>query len=223
MRFIPGLPPAGMRIGAVRGYARDSPGLVTAVISIIGYGLVGAAFAGVLPLFPALSDSTVILFGDAIAVINSMALTALLLGYYFVRTGQLHRHRIAMLTAFALITVFLVVYLWKVGGGFEKRIVIESSAPLGAYADTVELVYLAMLAVHIVLSVVAVPVVLYAVILAGTHDMTELPDTAHPRVGRIAVAAWSLSLALGIVTYVLLNHVYTWDRLGESAMLIAPL
>lgn len=211
-----------MGIAAIREYARSSPGRVTAIISVIGYGLVGAAFAGVLPLFPALSDSMVILFGDLIAVINSLALTALVLGYYFVRHGELRRHRAAMVTAFTLITVFLVVYLWKVGGGFEKHIVVDASDPLGAYAGVVEVVYLAMLAVHIILSVVAVPVVLYAIVLGATHDMTELPRTSHPRVGRIAVAAWSLSLSLGIVTYLLLNHVYGWVRPGEAAMMVLP-
>jgi putative membrane protein len=29
-------------------------------------------------------------------------------------------------------------------------------------------------------------------------------------VGRIAAGAWSLSLFLGVVTYFLLNHVYSW-------------
>lgn len=210
-------------MAGIQATVRDAPGLVTAVVSVIGYALVGAAFAGVLPLFPALSDSMVILFGDLIAVINTLALTALVAGYYFVRNGAIRRHRAAMVTAFSLIVVFLVVYLWKVGGGFEKSIVIEASDPLGAYATTIETLYLAMLAVHIVLSVVAVPVVLYAIVLGVTHDISELPQTNHPRVGRVAVAAWSLSLSLGIVTYLLLNHVYGWERLGETAMVVVPL
>ncbi|MFB6103845.1 MAG: DUF420 domain-containing protein [Halobacteriaceae archaeon] len=205
----------------LRDYARTHPGRVTAVVSVIGYALVSAAFAGVIPLFPALADQTVILFGDLIAVINTIALSALLLGYYFVRKNRLHRHRAAMMTAFTLIVVFLVLYLWKVGGGFEKSIVITASDPLGAYADTIELIYFVMLAIHIVLSVVAVPVVLYAIILAATHDMAELSETIHPRVGRIAVLAWSLSLSLGILTYLLLNHVYGWEKLGEATMTIA--
>ena len=70
------------------------------------------------------------------------------------------------------------------------------------------LVYLAMLAIHIFLSVVSVPVVLYAAILGLTHTPSELRETNHARVGRIAAVAWSVSLALGIVTYLLLNHVY---------------
>jgi putative membrane protein len=116
-----------------------------------------------------------------------------------------------MLTAFGLILVFLVLYLWKVGGGFEKAIVIESTHFLGAYAGIVRPAYLLMLAIHILLSAAAVPVVLYAVLLGLTHTPSELEDTRHALVGRITVVVWSLSLALGIVTYWLLNHVYAWE------------
>jgi putative membrane protein len=71
-----------------------------------------------------------------------------------------------------------------------------------------------MLAIHIILSVVSVPVVLYAIVLGLTHSPAELKETHHARVGRIAVSAWSLSLFLGIVTYVMLNHVYGWEVLA---------
>lgn len=69
-------------------------------------------------------------------------------------------------------------------------------------------VHWGMLAVHILLSILAVPVVLHAVVLGLTHSIADLPRTIHPRVGKIAVAAWVVSLALGIITYVLLNQVY---------------
>ncbi|WP_336034448.1 DUF420 domain-containing protein [Halobacterium yunchengense] len=199
-----------MATADVTGYARAHPRRVTTVLSVVGYALVVGAFEGLLPIFPALSRETVLLFSDAIAVVNSVALTVLLAGAYFIRRGDVRRHRAAMLTAFALICVFLVLYLWKVGGGFEKSIVIEEGQFLAAYAGTVELAYLAMLAVHILLSVVAVPVVLHAVVLGLTHDPSELADTSHPTVGRVAVAAWSTSLFLGVVTYWMLNHVYSW-------------
>jgi len=81
-------------------------------------------------------------------------------------------------------------------------------------------VYLAMLAIHIFLSVVSVPVVLYAAILGLTHTPSELRETNHARVGRIAAVAWSVSLALGIVTYLLLNHVYGWEVREAAALLM---
>lgn len=191
-------------------YARANPRRVTVVLSVVGYALVAAAFSGVVPLFPPLSDETVLLFSDAIAVVNTLALTSLLAGAAFIKRGDVRRHRAAMLTAFALICVFLVLYLWKVGGGFEKSIVIEEGQFLAQYAGIVEPLYLLMLAIHIFLSVVAVPVVLYAITLGLTHTPKELRKTSHAKYGRIAVTAWSLSLFLGVVTYWMLNHVYSW-------------
>ena len=199
-----------MATASERGPVKSHPLLTTAVLSVVGYVLVLGTFAGVVDIFPAIGNETVLLFSDAIAVINSLALAALLAGFYFIRRGDVRRHRAAMLTAFALIMVFLVIYLWKVGGGFEKQIVINEGQFLAAYAGIIRPAYLVMLAIHILLSAIAVPVVIYPVVLGLTHTPTELTETAHARVGRIAVASWSLSLFLGVVTYFLLNHVYSW-------------
>lgn len=193
-----------MAVADIQSRARESPRSVTAVLSVIGYVLVVGAFAGVLP-FPEISREAVILLGDAIAVVNFFALGAILAGVYFIRNDAVRKHRAAMLTAFALIMLFLVLYLTKVGGGFEKEIRAEGII-LGAY--------LAMLAVHILLSAISVPVVIHAVVLGLTHTPAELRETVHARVGRIAAAAWSLSLFLGLVTYVMLNHIFMWTRMG---------
>jgi putative membrane protein len=201
------------------GVVREHPVGVTAALSVVGYVLVGGAFAGVLPIFPPLSDATVVLFSDAIAVVNSLALTSLLVGWYFIRNGEVRKHRAAMVTAFLLISLFLVLYLWKVGGGFEKSFVVPEGAFLAGYAGLIEPAYLLMLGIHIFLSVVSVPVVLFAILLGLTHSPAELRDTAHARIGRIAVLAWSVSLFLGIVTYVMLNHVYGWVPRGTEAAL----
>ncbi|WP_135302514.1 DUF420 domain-containing protein [Haloarcula amylovorans] len=191
--------------------ARARPRLVTAVVSLVGYALVFGTFGGVLP-FPTISNETVILLSDAIAVVNACALTAILVGVYFIKNGEVRKHRAAMLTAFALIMAFLVLYLLKVGGGFEKAILAEGF---------VWWAYILMLAVHVLLSAVSVPVVVHAVVLGLSHTPAELRETAHARVGRIAVAAWGLSLFLGLVTYVMLNHVYGWVPRGEAALLLA--
>ena len=190
---------------------RARPRAVAAVLSVVGYALVGGALTGAIPLFPALSRSTVNLFSHLIAGVNTLALGSLLAGIYFIRNGEVRKHRAAMLTAFSLILLFLVLYLWKTGGGFEKSILATGA---------VRTVYLAMLAVHIFLSVVSVPVVLYAAILGLTHAPAELRETNHARVGRIAAVAWSVSLALGILTYVLLNHVYGWEVHEAAALLL---
>ncbi|GAA0654088.1 DUF420 domain-containing protein [Salarchaeum japonicum] len=191
-----------------RDWARENPRTLTIALSILGYALVFGAFGGVLPV-PTIGKETVDLFSHLIAVVNTLALSALLLGVYLVKQRRLRQHRAAMLTAFTLIMVFLVLYLWKVGGGYEKEIVIRQGQFLADYESIVYGAYLLMLAVHIFLSAVSVPVVLHAVVLGLTQPIDRLGDTLHPRVGRIAAAAWSLSLFLGVVTYWMLNHVYS--------------
>jgi len=200
-------------IEAARRGARARPRAVTAALSAVGYVLVVGVFVGL--QFPSLPDATVLLLGDAIAAINTLALVFLLAGFWFVRNGNVRRHRAAMLSAFVLILLFLVLYLLKVGGGFTKHID-PTTPPLFRNA------YVLMLAVHVFLSVVSVPVVVHAVVLGLTHTTAELRETIHPRVGRIAVTAWSLSLFLGVVTYLLLNHVFGWER-AEEAVLLLPL
>jgi len=195
----------------LRAAARAHPRRATALLSLAGYALVAAAFAPGLP-FPSVPDATVLLLGDAIAVVNTLALSAILTGVYFIRKDEVRRHRAAMLTAFALILLFLAMYLVKVGGGFEKAILATGA---------VRTAYLIMLAIHILLSALAVPVVLHAVVLGLTRTPAELRDTIHARVGRIAVAAWSLSLFLGIITYLLLNHVYGWEPLHALLPVVA--
>jgi putative membrane protein len=202
-----------MAISDARSRARAHPGWVTAVVSVIGYALVIGVFADVVPI-PSIGRGAVVWLSDAIAVVNSAALVALLVGWRFIRRGEVKKHRASMLSAFTLILLFLVLYLVKVGGGFEKSLI----APEFVYQA-----YLLMLAVHLFLSVVSVPVVVYAVVLGLTRTPAELRDTRHATVGRVAVAAWSVSLSLGLIIYVLLNHMYGWQPRVPAAMLVPGL
>lgn len=191
--------------------AREHPVAVTVALSAVGYALVIGTFLGVLPrgVYPDLSVWWVNRLADAIAVINTAALVALVAGWRWIRRGDVDRHRWAMLAAFGLILLFLVLYLSKVGGGGTKEFV-GPTVPYYAY--------LSMLAVHVLLSILAVPLVVYQVVTGLSHTPAELRQLArHRRVGRIAATAWIVSLALGVVTYLLLNHVYSWRFAGATA------
>ncbi|SDQ49641.1 DUF420 domain-containing protein [Natronobacterium texcoconense] len=189
---------------------RERPIGATILLTIVGYVLVIGTFLLDVPIYPDLTNAQVTMFTHAIAVINAATTVLLVAGWYWIRVGEVEKHRFAMVGAFALILLFLVVYLIRVGGGGEK---------LFDGPQTVYYAYLLMLAIHIVLSIVAVPVVLYALLLGLTHTPTELRETAHARVGRIAAASWILSLVLGVVTYVMLNHWYGY----EFAAILVPL
>ncbi|WP_226005725.1 DUF420 domain-containing protein [Natrinema salinisoli] len=188
---------------------REQPIGATIVLTIVGYALVLGTFLLDIPLYPDLTNAQVNLLSHVIAVINTTATVVLVLGWYWIRAGEVAKHRAAMSSGFVLILGFLVVYLLKVGGGGTKEFV----GP-----DVVYYPYLIMLAIHIILSIVSVPVVLYALVLGVTHTPAELRNTSHARVGRIAAGSWILSLFLGVVTYVLLNHAFSY----EFASMIGP-
>lgn len=201
-----------MATASVRGRVRAHPTATTAVVSAVGYVVVLGTLQGLAPagLYPDLSLWTVNRLADAIAVVNATATLALLYGYRCARRGRIRRHRAAMLTAFGLILLFLVLYLLKVGGGGTKEFV----GPQGPFY-----VYLGLLAVHILLSILSVPLVVYQVVTGLSHRTSELAArTHHRRVGRLAVAAWAVSLTLGVVTYLLLNHVYDWEFVAATLL-----
>ncbi|QSW98291.1 DUF420 domain-containing protein [Haloterrigena alkaliphila] len=190
---------------------REQPIGATIVLTIVGYALVIGTFLLDVPIYPDLSLEQVNLLTDLIAVNNAIATLLLIAGWYWIRAGEIAKHRLAMITAFGLILVFLVLYLLKVGGGGTKEFVGPQLVRYG---------YLLMLAIHILLSIVSVPVVLYALILGLTHTPAELRTTAHARIGRIAAGAWILSLVLGVVTNLLLNHIYGYEFAGMLAPLV---
>ena len=181
------------------GVAREHPRALTAVLTVVGYVVVVGTLYGDVGLYPEISESTVDLLAAAIAVVNSLTICCLVAGWYWIRNDRVRKHRTAMMAAFTLILLFLVLYLLKTGGGGRKEIV--EGAPLRSF-------YLGMLGVHILLSVLSVPLVLYQVTLGLTHTTAELRKTAHATVGRVAVSAWLVSLLLGVVAYLMLAFFY---------------
>ncbi|ADJ13740.1 DUF420 domain-containing protein [Halalkalicoccus jeotgali] len=197
-----------MATADVRRRAHDRPLAAALVLTALGYTLVIGTFAGVVPLYPDIGEAGVDLLSHAIALVNTVATVSLALGWYWIRRGKVDRHRSAMVLSFVLIVLFLLLYLPKVGGGGEKHFVLASQYGWVPLWEWVYPAYLVMLAIHIVLSVLAVPLVLYAIVLGLTHTPSELTETRHATVGRIAAGTWILSLTLGVVTYVMLNHLY---------------
>jgi len=73
-----------------------------------------------------------------------------------------------------------------------------------------------MLSAHVRLSILAVPVVLHGVVLRLTHPTAELPRTIHPCGRRFAVVAWAMRLGFGIITCLILAHIYPWEMLRAA-------
>jgi len=178
--------------------------LVTGILSLLGYGMVlGTLYSDTLSfIYPDIGLRTVNLLSHVIALNNTLTVGILILGWYFIQNGSPRLHGTAMSVAFLLILVFLVLYLLKTGGGGRKEFV----GPL-----VVKIPYLIMLLVHILLSIVSVPLVLYSLILALGRPLTKVGESVHPAVGPWAAGCWIVSLSLGILCYLLLHHAYTFE------------
>ena len=180
----------------------------TGVASLAGYIIVIGTFLEIWPesLFPDLTVWAINRLADVIAIVNLTALCCIIIGWYFIIKGDIKRHNQFMLASFGLILLFFVLYLPTVGGGGTKEFI----GPV-----LVRYIYLIMLAIHIGLSIAAVPLVVYQIITGMTHSPAELLRLKyHRKIGRIGATAWIVSLGLGVITYLMLNHIYEWRFIG---------
>ena len=136
----------------------------------------------------------------AIAFVNFLALVLLAAGWWLIRNGYVTLHRIAMPSALGLISLFLVMYVTRIYLGGIK----EFPGPESIYFY----VYLPILIIHLTLSILCIQPALYVALIGLTHRIEDIPRTRHRLVGRVAVPMWILSLALGLVVYVLLYRKY---------------
>lgn len=186
----------------MKAFVRDHSLAVSAVLSAVALGLVFGSVLGLVPVdaVPLASDA----FLATIPVINAglsvLAIATIVLGVRYARQHDIERHRIAMSTSALLFATFLALYLY--------RIALVGTTDFPGPETIYTFVYLPVLAVHMLLAVICVPLVIYVLVLATVHPIEALPRTNHPRVGRIAAPLWLVSFALGIVVYLLLYVVY---------------
>lgn len=176
---------------------------LTVLLSVLSLALVFAAAGRAIPptLLPAVPETFLAAIPHVNAVLSLLAILTISLGVYWIRRGEIVRHRRAMLTSFALFVTFLVLYL--------LRVAIEGPTSFDGPGWVATFVYYPTLAIHVVLAIVAIPLVYHTLLLAATHDPAELSQTRHPQVGRAAAALWLISFCLGLVVYGLLYVAYT--------------
>ena len=129
------------------------------------------------------------------ALLNGLSATALLIGYTFIRSRRsnptlIKFHRAAMLTAFAFSSLFLVCYIvnYTLHG--------ESHYPGHSVARTL---YLIILTSHVLLSVIALPLVLVTFFFSLTG---RIPT--HRKVARWTFPIWLYVSVTGVIVYAML-------------------
>lgn len=125
------------------------------------------------------------------AGLNACAAAALVVGFVLIRKRRIPQHRNAMITAFVFSSLFLLGYIAHHALHGDTRY--PGHSPMRT-------VYLLVLASHILLSVIALPIVLTTFFFALTTRFSS-----HRRIARFTFPIWLYVSATGVLVYVLLT------------------
>ena len=126
------------------------------------------------------------------AALNFTATVLLLVGRFWIRRGRVAAHRRAMLGAFAVSSLFLVLYVaHKAWRGFEHTPYHGVGLAHG--------LYLTILFTHLTLAI-TVPVLAIRLVRLGLGGRIE----RHRRLARVAWPIWMYVSVTGVVIYLLL-------------------
>jgi putative membrane protein len=125
------------------------------------------------------------------AILNGLAATSLLIGYTFIRSKKVKAHRAAMMTAFGFSTLFLVTYI--------LHHALHGDVRYPAHAALRSL-YLPLLASHIILAILALPMVLVTFFFSLSGRIPQ-----HRKIARWTFPIWLYVSVTGVVTYVMLR------------------
>ncbi|WP_330632489.1 DUF420 domain-containing protein [Halocatena halophila] len=182
-------------------FARDHVLGLTAILTI---GSVGVVFGAVLGFIPTEQlphhDGLLVAIPHLNALISAVAIGFILGGWRFIKRDMVERHRRSMMSALFLFIAFLALYLY--------RVTIEGPTTFAGPETIKSYLYLPLLAIHIALAIICLPLLYYVLLLGLTRSVVEIYDTRHRTIGRIAAPLWLISFALGIVVYLLLYVIF---------------
>ncbi len=139
-----------------------------------------ANFAGRWMFLPALN-----------ALLNGLCAITLCVGLYFIKHRQVAAHRRTMLLAFAFSSAFLASYI--VNHALHGDTIFPGHGP-------VRTIYLSILASHVILSIVALPMILITFFFSLTGRFA-----IHRRIARITFPIWLYVSVTGVVVFAFLK------------------
>jgi putative membrane protein len=130
----------------------------------------------------------------AIGLINTATTFALILGFIFIKKGNVQKHRLMMTVSFCLGGLFLICY-----------VTYHLSNPANHFAGEgfIRYVYFFLLISHVLLSLVVLPLVLRAIYYAFTAQFER-----HRRIVRFAYPIWLYVSITGVTVYLLLYQLF---------------
>ncbi len=128
------------------------------------------------------------------ALLNVTTASLLATGYYFIRHKNRAAHKICMVSAAAVSAVFMVLYLI-----YHAKIGNVAFAGQGMIRP----LYFTILATHVVLAAINVPLVIVTLFYAFSGNFDS-----HPRFARRALPIWFYVSVSGLLIYLLAFHLY---------------
>ncbi len=126
------------------------------------------------------------------ALLNGLSAIALVIGFVFIRRRQIARHRAAMITAFIFSSLFLVSYL--INHALHGDILYPGHS-------TLRTAYLTILASHIFLSMVALPMILITFYFSLSGRFPQ-----HKKIARFTFPVWLYVSITGVIVYAMLAN-----------------
>jgi putative membrane protein len=128
------------------------------------------------------------------AIINTLTALLLILGYYFVKNGKVNSHKMSMIGAFTLGTLFLIGY-----------VIYHYNVPSTKFGGegTIRYVYFALLLSHVLLSIVVVPMVLSAMYFALFGKIEK-----HKKMVKYTFPIWLYVSISGVLVYAMISPFY---------------
>ncbi|TVP79639.1 MAG: DUF420 domain-containing protein [Gemmatimonadales bacterium] len=128
------------------------------------------------------------------ALLNGTCAVLLVLGVAFIRKGRVGLHRTSMVGAFALSALFLISY-----------VIYHSQSPGASFGGEgwIRPVYFFILASHIILAPVVLPLALYTVVRAFRAEWGR-----HRKVARWTFPVWLYVAVTGVLVYLFMRPWY---------------
>jgi putative membrane protein len=129
-----------------------------------------------------------------VGLINTLTTAALIAGLIFIKSNNIEAHRKAMTFSFALGGIFLVCY-----------VLYHTTNPANRFTGEgfIRYVYLFILATHIGLSLIVLPLVLRAMFYAVTREFDK-----HKKLVRYAYPVWLYVSLTGVIVYLMLYQLF---------------
>jgi putative membrane protein len=124
-------------------------------------------------------------------MLNGLAAICLIVGFFFITRRNIKAHRRSMMTAFVFSSLFLVSYV--INHALHGDTLYQGHGPLRT-------VYFSILISHIVLCIVALPMVLITFFFSLTGRFPQ-----HKKIARFTLPIWLYVSVTGVIVFAMLH------------------